>query len=145
MRPARHRLLIAVAAIVAVAAATVSLAARSGGAGEKALPYSKARYEVADARLAFRTEGVALSQRSRSSAIATLGNARDILEVDVFGDPGAVHRSGFEDLPHAGDCSVAGHLALHWRGNVRAILNCDLVANDAAWVARMDRALAALG
>ena len=56
MRPARHRLLIAVAAIVAVAAATVSLAARSGGAGEKALPYSKARYEVADARLAFRTE-----------------------------------------------------------------------------------------
>jgi hypothetical protein len=39
---------------------------------------------------------------------------------------------------------VEGHLALHWRGNVRAILNCDLVQNESAWVARMDRALAAL-
>jgi len=137
MRPARHRLLIAVGATVAVAAATVSLAARSGCAAEKALPYSKARYDVADARLAFRAEHVALSPRSRSSAIATLGNRRDILEVDVFGEPGAVQRAGFADLAHVSDCKVAGHLAVHWRGNVRAVLNCDLVAND-SWVARID-------
>jgi hypothetical protein len=67
-----------------------------------------------------------------------------VLEVDVFGDPAALRRVGFHDLRHGPDCTVAGRLALHWRGNVRAILNCDLVRNDDKWLALIDRALARL-
>jgi hypothetical protein len=55
---------------------------------------------------------------------------------------------GGSSLPYdevtGADCTVDGHLALHWRGNVRAILDCGLVRNDERWVARLDRALAAL-
>jgi hypothetical protein len=89
-------------------------------------------------------EGSTRRKRDSDFGGATLGNARDILEVDVFGEPSAVRQAGFEDFPRARDCEVAGHLALYWRGNVRVTLNCDLVANEAVWVARMDRALATL-
>ena len=111
------------------------------------LPYSVARYDEGDVRRAFAAEGVTLTFRSRSdhSEITTFGNQRDVLELDVFGNPDAVRASGFHDLERAGDCAVAGHLAVHWRGNVRAILNCDLVRNDEAWIARINRALTALG
>jgi hypothetical protein len=101
-------------------------------------------YNVRDAKAAFARQGIRLTPRSRVRGMTDLANARNVLEVTVFGSPEVVRRSGFRDLQHGPDCAVAGHLALHWRGNVRAILNCDLVADDGAWVGRMDRALAAL-
>jgi hypothetical protein len=111
------------------------------------LPYSVARYDEGDVRRAFAAEGVTLAFRSRSdhSEITTFGNQQDVLELDVFGNPDAVRASGFHDLERASDCAVAGHLAVHWRSNVRAILNCDLVRDDRAWITRMNRALTALG
>ena len=111
------------------------------------MPYTAVRYEPNDARRAFATEGVALTFRSRSdhSEITTLGNARDALEVDVFGKPDVVRASGFHDLEHAQDCGVERRLALRWHGNVRAILNCDLVRDEQAWIGHMERALNALG
>jgi hypothetical protein len=109
-----------------------------------ALPYKTARYGVEDAKHAFASQGVKLIARSHGSGLTDLTNARDVLEVTVFGYPLVVGRYGFQDLKRGPDCTVEGHLALHWRGNVRAILNCDLVQNDSAWVARIDRALAAL-
>jgi hypothetical protein len=110
------------------------------------LPYRIARYDEGDVRRAFAAKGVTLTFRSRSdhAEITTLGNARDVLELDVFGEPDAVRASGFRDLDHAADCAVEGHLAVRWRANVRAILNCDLARADESWLARMNRALAAL-
>jgi hypothetical protein len=112
-----------------------------------ALPYTVARYDEGDVRRAFAAEGVTLTFRSRSdhSEITTLGNDRDVLELDVFGKPDAVRASGFHDLDRAAGCAVEGHLAVRWHGNVRAILNCDLTRADEPWLARMDRALATLG
>ena len=109
------------------------------------LPYDAVRYRAADAERAFFGQGVMLTLRSRQTWATDLGDASNVVEVTVFGEPGAVRRTGFHDLRHGGDCTVAGHLALHWRGNVRAIVNCDLVRDDRAWIARVDRALAALG
>jgi len=82
--------------------------------------------------------------RSHTGPLTDVGSRSDVFEVTVFGSPDAVRETGFRDLRHDRDCAVAGHLALHWRGNVRAILNCDLVSNNKAWIARMDRALSAL-
>ena len=101
-------------------------------------------YNMHDARVAFAREGIRLTLRSRVPGSTDLASPRNVLEVTIFGAPGVVRRAGFRDLAHGPDCTVAGHLALHWRGNVRAILNCDLVADDRAWIARMNRALAAL-
>lgn len=111
---------------------------------DDALPYASVVYNVRDAKAAFAAEGVRLTPRSRTPGMADLASARDVLEVTVFGPPDVVRRTGFHDLHHGPDCTVAGHLALHWRGNVRAIVNCDLAVNDHAWITRMDRALAAL-
>ena len=130
-------------AVLALVAAVAGLLAAHQARRPAALPYTRVVYDVADARAAFAAEGIRLTPRSHSVTATTLGNAHDVLEVDVFGDPKVVRRY-FQDLPHARDCAVAGHLALHWRGNVRAIVNCDLVANDRVWIARMDRALARL-
>ena len=99
---------------------------------------------MGDATTAFSGQGIRLAFRSRVPAMTDLANARNVVEVTVFGARDVLRRTGFRDLAHAPDCTVAGHLALHWRGNVRAIVNCDLVANDRAWIARVDRALAAL-
>jgi hypothetical protein len=117
------------------------------GQTDDTLPYTTARYDERDVRQAFAAEGVTLTFRSRSdhAEITTFGNPRDVLELDVFGDPDAVRASSFHDLERASDCAVAGHLAVHWRSNVRAILNCDLVRDDKAWITRMNRALTALG
>ena len=110
------------------------------------LPYTMARYDEGDVRRAFAAEGVTLTFRSRSdhAEITTFGNPRDVLELDVFGNPNAVRASGFHDLERADDCAVAGHLAVRWRSNVRAILNCDLVRDEEAWITRMTHALTAL-
>jgi hypothetical protein len=128
-------------------AATTSALVRDRRQSDDTLPYTVARYDEGDVRRAFAAEGVTLTFRSRSdrSEITTLGNARDVLELDVFGKPDAVRAAGFHDLERADDCAVEGHLAIQWRGNVRAILNCTLTRDDEAWIARMDRALAALG
>ena len=131
----------AIAVLLALAVGTsILLTARSSNA----LPYTKVQYSVGDAERAFATERVKLTVRSRDVSLTDLSSRSDVYEVTVFGQPDAVRKTGFRDLPHGRDCSVAGHLALHWRGNVRAILNCDLVRNDKAWIARMDRALSAL-
>jgi hypothetical protein len=109
------------------------------------LPYDAVRYDAADAKRAFTGQGVDLAVRSRRPWVTDLADASDAVEVTVFGDAAAVRRAGFRDLEHGRDCKVAGHLALHWRANVRAIVNCDLVQSDHAWITRVDRALAALG
>ena len=109
------------------------------------LPYDVVRYDTADAKRAFAGQGVQLAVRSRQPWVTELIDASKVVEVTVFGDPDAVRRTGFRDLEHGRDCTVAGHLALHWRANVRAIVNCDLVRSDQAWIARVDRALGALG
>jgi hypothetical protein len=115
------------------------------GGSSSSLPYDKVTFKASDARRAFAGQRIDLAVKSRGPSVTSLGDRRDILEVDVFGDPSALEREGFHDLPGGRDCSVAGHLALHWHRNVRAILNCDLVRNDARWLARMNRALTALG
>ena len=132
-------------AVVALALAAIGgvVATRSGEKTE--LPYETVRYDVDDVRLAFAGERVRLDTRARHSWATTLGNRRDVLEVDVFGEPATVRSAGFHDLESGPDCTVAAHLAVRWRGNVRAILNCDLAADDARWIARIDRALRALG
>ena len=120
-----------------------ALVAACGGTSDS-LPYRKVVFTASDARQAFAAENVALRLKSRGPEGKTLGDSRDVFEVDVFGDPAVLRREGFHDLPHAPDCSVAGHLALHWRGNVRVVLNCQLVHNRSAWIAKMNSALAAL-
>jgi hypothetical protein len=109
------------------------------------LPYDAVRYDAAEAKRAFAGQGVELALRSREPWMTDLADASDAVEVTVFGDPAAVRRTGFRDLEHGRDCTVAGHLSLHWRANVRAIVNCDLVQSDHAWITRVDRGLAALG
>jgi hypothetical protein len=128
-------------------AATTSAFVLDRKQSDDTLPYTAASYDEGDVRRAFAAEGVTLTLRSRSyhSQITTLGNARDVLELDVFSKPEAVRASGFHDLERAADCAVEGHLAVRWRGNVRAILNCDVARDDQTWIARMNRALAALG
>lgn len=134
----RH--LVALALVAAAAAAFVTLRARD----THPLPYTAVLYGAADAQRAFAVQGVALTARSRQRWLTELTDATSTVEVTVFGEPDAVRRTGFRDLEHGRDCTVAGHLALRWRGNVRAILDCNLVHDDRAWVARIDRALAAL-
>jgi hypothetical protein len=144
VRTARPLFLVVVVGVAVVAATSAFVLGRSRS--DEPLPYTAVRYGASDARRAFAAQGVAPVMRSRSahSKITGLGNARDVLEVTVFGNAEAVRASGFRDLEHGTDCTVEGHLALHWHGNVRAILNCDLVRDDTAWIARMDRALEAL-
>jgi hypothetical protein len=126
---------------VASAAGYLSLRARD----PYPLPYDVVRYDAADAKRAFARQGVELAVSSRQPGVTDLTDASDVVEVTVFGDPDGLRRTGFHDLEHGPDCAVAGHLALHWRANVRAIVNCDLVRSDRAWIARVDRALGALG
>jgi len=115
------------------------------GGSSSSLPYDKVTFKISDAMHAFAAQRIELAVKSRGSNVTSLGDKRDVFEVDVFGDPSALQKEGFHDLPRGRDCSVAGHLALHWHGNVRAILNCRLVRNDARSLARMNRALTALG
>jgi hypothetical protein len=114
------------------------------------LPYSKATFTATAARRAFAASGIALSARSRTAAVTTLGNRGDVLEVDAFGDRHEVERSGFYDytvahgrrVHFARSCSPGGPNAERWRGNVRVIVDC-MKAGAAAprWLRRVDRAL----
>ena len=134
------RQLVALALVAAAAAAFVVTSPRDA----HPLPYTAVLYGAADAQRAFAAEGVTLTPLSTQRWAAELGDPANRVEVTVFGEPEVVRRSGFRDLEHGRDCTVAGHLALRWRGNVRAILDCNLVDDDRAWTARIDRALAAL-
>jgi hypothetical protein len=124
--------------------ATVAFALAGCGGAANPLPYDRVTFNAAAARRAFAAENVDLAVKSKGPSGTMLGDRRDVFEVDVFGAPAELRREGFEDLPHARDCAVAGHLALHWRGNVRVVLNCRLVRHPHQWVAKMKRALAAL-
>ena len=124
------------------------------------LPYTTVAYSAADARTAFAAEGIALAARSQTPTITTLGNAGDILEVDVFGERSKVEAAGFWDggtdaagnyvhFPHdcsSGTAGVAGSYdAELWRGNVRVVVNCDTAGESgAAWLRHAQRALANL-
>ena len=124
----------------------IAAAAVTGcGGTSDSLPYRTVVFSPSDAQQAFATQKVQLSLKSEGPEGTVLGDSRDIFEVDIFGDPAVLGHAGFHDLPHGPDCSVAGHLALHWRDNVRVVLNCRLVRNRKVWVAKMNRALAALG
>jgi hypothetical protein len=121
------------------------------------LPYTKASLTAADARRAFAAEGVRLTFRSHVAAMATLGDRRDVLEVDAFGDRKAVERTGFSDytvvglgaaahyahFPHS--CGGGALAAERWHGNIRAIVSCPKAGKAASrWLERVDRALARL-
>jgi hypothetical protein len=141
-----HLLVAALAATSLIGLALVALAPRGG------LPYANASLTVRDATGAFAGEGVRLSVRSRSIVMTTLGNRGGVLEVDVFGDRGAVERSGFRDVtvsngrrvPFARDCPSSVP-AERWHGNIRVLVDCGRAgAGGEAWLRRVDRALGRL-
>jgi hypothetical protein len=117
------------------------------------LPYRSVDYDVDAARDAFSRAGIRLTPRSHSPAITTLGNANNVVEVDVFGDPRAVEDAGFHDVTvdasgayvrFARDCSAA-RVAEAWRGNVRVMVDCRQAgAAGRGWMRRARGALANL-
>jgi hypothetical protein len=107
--------------------------------------YMKVSYQPGAVRRVFAEEGIGLTLRSRGSWGTTLGNARDVLEVDVFGDPIALKNAGFSDLVLGRDCAASSRLAERWRGNVRVIVNCAIADHGQRWVDRVNHALARLG
>jgi hypothetical protein len=106
--------------------------------------YDRVDFDAADTTIAFAAEGIRLTRRSGGPTVTTLGSPHDVLEVDVFGDPEALRRDGYSPVAERTDCSADRNLAIRWHGNVRAILNCSLVSDGTAWLARTDRALASL-
>ena len=117
------------------------------------LPYTDGSYSPREARRAFAAEGIRLTPRSRSATVTTLGNRGDVLEVDTFGDPDQVKRSGFYDdtvidghyarFPRT--CGQGSPTAARWHGNVRVIVSCPAAGTAAsAWLRRVERALARL-
>ena len=152
----------AVAVVAAVLAATAGLFAFARPEYRRAvlpppadhgLPYTRAAYTAAGARRAFAAVGVRLGPRSRSATVTTLGNAGDVLEVDVFAGREQVERAGFWDylvvdgryVHFARDCRSSVPDAERWRGNVRAIVPCAKAGAQAdAWLRRVERALARL-
>ena len=119
------------------------------------LPYTVARYTTADARRAFAAEGIALSRRSSTPTVTTLGNPRDVLEVDTFAARRKVEAAGFYD--YTTDSSSGNYVhfprtcgtsipdAERWHGNVRVIVSCTAARGEsAAWLRRVTRALSRL-
>jgi hypothetical protein len=154
-----HTLAAAVVAIAAVALAAVFVFARPGyqpDAEPEApddLPYTAVSYTVGDARRAFAAEDIELGPRSQLPVITSLGKEGDVLEVDVFGDPGQVKASGFHDYTFSGgryvrfprDCGSGGASAERWHGNVRVMVSCTAAGSAAAdWIRRVERAFARL-
>jgi hypothetical protein len=115
-------------------------------------PYTRVTYDVRAVRQAFRRAGLALATIGRGPLGTTLGDhgGRYILEVDVWGDPGKLEKSGFHDittipnLKVGRDCSRGTQAALHWRGNVRVIVACARTTNGQRWVRQVKQALARL-
>lgn len=103
-------------------------------------PYNTVSYRPNDARRVFAHEGVALTVRSHGRMGTTLGNHRDVLEVDVFGDPVALKNAGLHDLVLGPNCTGSRRLAERWHGNVRVIVNCAIASHGQRWVNRVQRA-----
>jgi hypothetical protein len=124
------------------------------------LAYTTVVYGAADARRAFAAQGIALTPRSQGPTVTTLGNAGDVLEVDVFGERTKVEKAGFWDyttdatghyvhFPHdcaSGTPAAAGSYdAELWHGNIRVIVNCRTAGKaGTAWLRRAQSALARL-
>lgn len=117
------------------------------------LPYTVVSYTAADARRVFAAEGIHLTPRSHSPTITTLGNQRDILVVDAFGDPEKVKQSGFYDFTLVNgryahfprDCGSGSPSAERWQGNVRVIVSCTATGSSSRlWLLCAERALARL-
>jgi hypothetical protein len=120
---------------------------------DEPLPYSKVLFSAAAVGRAFRAEGVTLTPRSASATITTLGNPRDVLEVDIFGDPVKVKATGFYDVTidargkyvhFPRSCTGSGRTAARWHGNVRVVVDCTVDGNGAGWMRRAQRALTRL-
>jgi hypothetical protein len=120
---------------------------------DNSLPYPHVSYTTADVRRVFAVESIALTPRVHGQTVTTLGNERDILEVDVFGDPKKVKQSGFHDYTVASGryvrfprrCFPGARDAERWHGNVRVIVDCAAAgAAPNSWLARAARALARL-
>jgi hypothetical protein len=88
-------------------------------------------------------------------SITTIGDRRDILEVDIFGDPETVAKeTGFGDftIDSGGkfvhfprDCSPGTRAAERWHGNIRVIVNCATAGHrGSAWLHRVEGAFATL-
>lgn len=104
------------------------------------LPYSKVLFSATDARRVFAAEGITLTPRFASANITTLGNRRDVLEVDIFGDPETLNAGGtYARFPRS--CTDSSRTAARWRGNVRVVANCTVDGNGASWMHRAQRAL----
>ncbi len=163
-----HAVAVSIVALAASAAGAVFLFARPAShrpvvqsPPDHGLPYTTVDFDVADARRAFAAQDIVLTARSKSPAVTTLGNARNVLEVDVFGERAKVEAVGFWDyttdatghyVHFPADCSsgtpgVPGSYdAELWHGNVRVIVSCLTAGTTGpAWLRRAQRALARLG
>ena len=104
------------------------------------LPYSKVLFSASDARRVFAAEGITLTPRSASEHITTLGNPRDVLEVNIFGDPAILNAGGtYANFPRS--CTASSRTAARWHGNVRVVVNCTVDGDGASWMQRAQRAL----
>jgi hypothetical protein len=124
------------------------------------LSYTTVEFSAADVRSAFKAQRIALTARSQTPTVTTLGNTGDILEVDVFGERAKVEAAGFSDygtdatgnyVHFPSDCSsgkpgvASSYDAELWHGNVRVIVNCDTAGKTGpAWLQRTQLALARL-
>lgn len=108
---------------------------------------------TAETRRAFAAEGITLTSRSTSATITTLGNRRDVLEVDIFGDPKKVAAFGFHDVTinasgnyvhFPWSCTASSGTAARWHGNVRVVVHCTVAGDNARWMRRAQRALTRL-
>jgi hypothetical protein len=122
-----------------------SLLGAGCGGEEHSLPYTSVVHDATETRRVFAREGVVLELKSQApGVVATFGDRHDVLEVDVFGDPQALRQTGFDDVGYGSDCTRRNRRALRWKGNVRAIVNCDLTGDDGQWISRVERALSRL-
>jgi hypothetical protein len=90
---------------------------------------------------------------SSDPRITTLGNRRDVLAVDIFGEPKKVKAAGFYNVtvdangdyvPFPRECTASSRPAARWQGNVRVVVNCAADGDGASWMRRAQRALAHL-
>lgn len=146
----RHAIAFAVIALATAAIGAVFVFARPGYDRHVSIPkdamppYTKVSYRPADARRVFAQEGISLTPRSSGSMGTTLGNRRDVLEVDIFGDPLVLKNAGFHDLVLGRNCNQSSRLAERWRGNIRVIVDCSITSNGQRMVDHVQRALSRL-
>jgi hypothetical protein len=117
---------------------------------DEPLPYKHVSYDTRAVRKAFKSAGFTLTFKSRSRLGTIYGDPRDILEVDVFGDPTKVEQAGFHDLTSDSvvkvgpDCTSGTRDALIWHSNARAVVDCSRTTRARWWLALVHRAFAHL-